>query len=269
MRHIAWKFFMIFCVAGLAASMPSAWAYQNVGNAKNARSSSRQVQDMLRHLSDIKRCQRGCHDCWYGYFPGMVNYCRGLRDWENGSYGSGMELLKLAAGWGNKDAQYTLGLIYFKGEHVPADLARSLAWLMLANERHNAPKTIMVERSVQKLATPGQKRQARQLFRQLRTRYGDKVAGARAWRHLRNRLKTSPLSLSMGRPRNICFMEGGGLVPWAPGILDDPHVLCLSSGPAHEAVARIASNYFDGMTGTVSVGPLQSVIAPASASSLP
>lgn len=260
MQRIGWRLCVIFCVVGFVVLLPSAWAQQDQSKAQ-AELSQRQYQDMQRFLQRKRQCQRGCGDCWYGLFPGMVNYCLGLRDWKKGSYEDGMELLKLAAGWGNKSAQYTLGLIYFKGDHVESDRARSLAWLMLANERHNDPQIAMVERSILQLTTVGEKRQAQQLFRQLRKRYGDRVAGVRAWHRLRRALRGAS-----SLPKNVCFTESGDRVPWEHGILDDSHVLCMPSGPLGTSVAKIATKYFKGLEATVTVGPLQSVPAPASTS---
>ncbi len=96
----------------------------------------------------------------------------------------------------------------------------------------------------------------------MRKRYGDQVAGKRAWRHLRNRLKFYDMSM----PKTACIQESGGVVAWSSDIAADPHVLCMPSGPFRKSVARMANRYFDGMTGTVTVGPLQLAPAPASSS---
>lgn len=219
----------------------------------------------MQALQESRSCMQGCHDCWYYYFPGAVNYCLGMRDWKKGAYRSGLELLKLAAGWGNKNAQYTLGLIYYRGHHVAADRARGLAWLMLANERHNDAQTELATRLAIRLATAEQYKRAQQLLEEMRKRYGDEVAGVRAWRHLRNRM-LSASSLGLPPPKTSCILEGGGVVPWSHGSSADPHVLCMPSGQFSTTVARIASKYFNGLSGTVTVGPLQQAPAPAPSS---
>jgi hypothetical protein len=212
----------------------------------------------------LLRAQR-CHDdYWYRYFPGAVNYCLGMRHWGKGSYRSALKLLKLAASWDNKEAQYTLGLIYYNGRHVSVDRARGIAWLMLATERHNDAQLELVARSAAHLATARQYRRAQQLFQTMRERYGDKLAGARAWRYLRNRAKFFQVSPPM--PRTSCVTEGGDVVPWSSGLLSDPHVLCMPLARFSRNLIAIASKYFNGLTGTATVGPLQQVPGPASSS---
>lgn len=216
----------------------------------------------MRALQESRSCLQGCHDCWYYYFPGAVNYCLGMRDWKKGSYRSGLEFLELAAGWSNKNAQYTLGLIYYRGQHVAADRARGLAWLMLANERHNDEQTELAARLAIRLATAEQYQRAQQLLQEMRKRYGDKVAGVRAWRHVRNRVNSDTSNIMMSK--TSCVLESGDVVPWSHGASADPHMLCMPSGQFSKNVARIASKYFKGLRGTVTVGPLQQAPAPSS-----
>ncbi|MEO6965802.1 MAG: hypothetical protein ABI076_07885, partial [Acidobacteriaceae bacterium] len=138
---------------------------------------------------------------------------------KKGAYRRGLELLELSAGWGNKQAQYTLGMIYFNGDQVAQDRARGIAWLMLANERHNDSQTDLVIRSAIQLATPEQIKTAQRLFQDMRKKYGDSVAGARAWRRVRNYVK-GPTFMA----QNSCLMEDGSAVPWSHGMAADPHV---------------------------------------------
>lgn len=259
--------FILLCASGFTffvGSAQTAQAYQT-SQAGGAGNGSTTAQSDVRTLLETARCQQGCHDCWYELFPGAVNYCLGMRDWGKGSYRDGLRLLKLAAGWGNKNAQYTLGMIYFKGRHVASDRARGMAWLMLANERHNDKQTDLVIRSAVHLATPEQYKRAQRLLREMRKKYGDKVARVRAWHHLRNRLKSYQTG-SFTPPRTSCILEDGGVVPWSSGLSADPHALCLPSDRFTKSVARIASEYFGGLRGTVTVGPLQQIPAPASSS---
>lgn len=125
-------------------------------------------------------------DVFAGPLPGKADYCLGMRDWDQGHYRSGMQFLQLAAGWGDKNAQYTLGLIHYNGHHVPTNVALGLAWLKLADERHNDPQISRVARATFAWATPTQRERAERLFQRMQPRYGDKVAAARAWHHLQH-----------------------------------------------------------------------------------
>lgn len=264
MRRFLQAMLIVLCACGFSFTAASATLDQvkQKSDTRQPGVGSTQTQSPTWALLEARKCKQGCHDCWYKFFPGAVNYCLGMRDWGKGSYQSGLQLLQLAASWGNKNAQYTLGMIYFNGHHVAPDRARGIAWLMLANQRHNDAHTDLVTRSVVHLATPEQNKRAQRLFQEMRKKYGDKVAGTRAWRHLRNRLKGATVYA-----KNSCITEGGDVVPWSSGFSADPHMLCMPSGQFGKSVAKIATKYFDGLTGTVSVGPLQQVPAPATSSS--
>jgi hypothetical protein len=257
MHHILKTMLIVLCASAFTFTAAKAQAQKSAQTQARAE----QASDAELAMEAMRRCEHGCHDCWYALFPGVVNYCLGKRAWKNGSYRSGLHLLELAGGWGNKHAQYTLGLIYFNGDHMAADRARGIAWLMLANERHNDTQTDLVTRSAVHLATPQQYKRAQRLFQEMRKKYGDEVAGVRAWRHLRNRLGEATFMA-----KNSCILESGGVVPWSHGFVEDPHVLCMPSDPFGKNVTGIASEYFDGLTGAVTVGPLQQVPAPASSS---
>lgn len=229
-----------------------------------------------------------CFDTlFYVAMPGLTNYCLGLRDWESGHYDDGLELLKLAAGWGNKGAQYTLGLIYYNGHHVAANPALGMAWLELANQRHNDTQIARVARSVAKLATPEERKQARVLYRQMLPRYGDKVAATRAWHHLRHwqrhRDGNAGVICVYGRQawainhagqqgmeplavvRAMETLNAQSSTPLANGGMC-PGGGIVSFAVQERLVRHSAAIYFDGWIGNVSVGPLQQVPAPAASS---
>lgn len=256
--------FILLCTSGFIFAVASAHAQRvhqqvRIGMRGESPMTVHSSSDD-RDIENARHCKQAC-DCWYDLFPGKVSYCLGTRHWEEGSYQSGLRLLELSAGWGDKRAQYTLGVIYFNGRHVAPDRARGIAWLLLANERHNNAQMDLVTRSTIRLATPEQYKRAQQLFQEMREKYGDKVAGVRAWRHLRNRVKGSTFFAP-----NLCILEDGGTVPWSPGLMADPHALCMEPSPFSKSIAGVTSTYFNGMAGTVTVGSLQQVPAPASSS---
>jgi TPR repeat protein len=58
----------------------------------------------------------------------------GVRYYKKGSYEKAYEKLHYAAQLGLKDAQYYLGFMYLKGQHVNQSLATGMAWLGVACE---------------------------------------------------------------------------------------------------------------------------------------
>lgn len=257
LRRLANMFWMVFAAAGLAVLQPG------MAFAQSSKSPARDAHDSAQIRMRISEtCKRHCYDCLYSFFPGMVNYCQGMRDWQTGSYTSALELLRLSASWDNKDAQYTLGLIYFNGHHVPVNHALGIAWLMLANERRNKQAIELALRSMMQVASPSESAQARKMFEKMRKRYGDQVAGARAWHRLRTRYLHA--SYGSGYARNFCITAGGASIPYTSGILNDPDVICVPSAFSDNLVMRAAQHYFDGLEGTVTVGSLSQVPAPTS-----
>lgn len=229
--------------------------------------------------------------------PGKADYCLGLRAWQKGHYDTGLKFFKLAAGWGNKGAQYTLGLIYYNGHHVPARPALGIAWIKLANERRNDPQIIKVAHAVTHYATPAQRAHGEALFQQMLPRYGDKVATARAWRRLHDWRMHSGNNAGCVRlyGEQAAAARRMGLSGMAPGPVRGlfqripPGVpsggssramrtvqtiraenaiqssgVCVTFSVWRHTVQAVAASYFQGYLGLVTVGPLKPVPAPAS-----
>ena len=67
--------------------------------------------------------------------PGEYHYCVAVRDWQRGRDRSGLEEAEYSAEWGEKRAQFELGVDHFYGRRgVKADHPLGLAWLTLAAE---------------------------------------------------------------------------------------------------------------------------------------
>ncbi|HEX7341168.1 MAG TPA: hypothetical protein VF269_02715 [Rhodanobacteraceae bacterium] len=233
-----------------------------------------------------------------GPLPGKLDYCLGMRDWNQGHYDGGLSFLKLAAGWGNKNAQYTLGLIYYGGHHVPANPALGLAWLTLANERHDDAQIAQVQHSASLWVTPAQRQQATRLVHQMQSTYSDKVAATRAWQRLQHwRSRHSDFNSGCVRlhgPAAIAARRMGlaGEPPLAIQTALHPYTVisvmgdsaknlmkakkeirqyeiarsgvCVTIQMQHHVTRQLASRYFAGWGGTVTVGPLQQVSQPTS-----
>lgn len=191
-----------------------------------------------------------CDETYFRYLPGMVDYCLGIRDWSRGSYRSGLHLLKLAAGWGSKEAQYALGMIFFRGDQVKPDRARGIAWLRLAAERHD-PETERVVRSMMALASDEERQRADRMFRQMLEKYGDRVAATRAWKRFK-RWKAYQQHEEMSIVP-ACVSHGGA-------DQESIGVGCSTVDNRYKSrLETLRDTYFEGWRGVVKVGPLESV----------
>lgn len=191
-----------------------------------------------------------CDETYFRYLPGMVDYCLGIRDWSRGRYRSGLHLLKLAAGWGSKEAQYALGMIFFRGDQVNRDRARGIAWLRLAAERHD-PGIERVARSMMALANDEERQRADRMFRQMLETYGDRVAATRAWKRFK-RWKAYQQHEEMSIVP-ACTTHGGASQ-------ETIGVGCSTVDSRYKSrLESLRDTYFEGWRGVVEVGPLESV----------
>lgn len=107
--------------------------------------------------------------------PGMYYFQKGNEYSKRGSTEAAIDLWKIAAGWAMKDAQYNLGITYFKGAGVPADRPLGLAWLALAAERKDATFSRSLAAAWDE-SSPAEHALANARWRELRERYADGVA---------------------------------------------------------------------------------------------
>jgi hypothetical protein len=113
------------------------------------------------------------------FLPGIYYFHKGGEYSRHGQTAAAIQTWKLAAGWAIKEAQYNLGIVYFKGEGVAVDRPRGLAWLALAAER----KDVSLETSLAaawEQSTPAERENANAIWRDLVPRYADAVALPRA-----------------------------------------------------------------------------------------
>lgn len=115
------------------------------------------------------------------HLPGTYYFRKGCAAWKDGNARDAIYLWKIAASWGQKSAQYNLGIAYYTGEGVKKDTVLGLAWLGLAAERHHSlfqdSLDIAWYQSSVEERTASQKK-----FAELKPRYGDDVALKRALR---------------------------------------------------------------------------------------
>ncbi|TAM92676.1 MAG: sel1 repeat family protein [Rhodanobacteraceae bacterium] len=111
--------------------------------------------------------------------PGVKFYSDGMKAYEHKDYEHGIYMLKIAASWAYKPAEYNLGVIYFKGMGVPANRPLGAAWMFLAAERGTSP--YLYARHVMVMGMDSAERtEAYALLQKLEKTYGDKVALRRA-----------------------------------------------------------------------------------------
>src|SRR5690606_38047411 len=71
----------------------------------------------------------------------LAGYHLGYQYYEQDQYEKAFYEFKQAAQFGDKDAQYNLGAMYYYGEHVERDVIESYAWFSLANQNPSYAKT--------------------------------------------------------------------------------------------------------------------------------
>lgn len=105
----------------------SAMAFQQKTGAATPPGASPSHADQLEEAKNLT-CLSGLEHM----LPGIYYYCVGARDLARGKGARGMGKLKIAADWGSKPAQFTMGVGYYNGDVVPQNRPLGLAWLGLA-----------------------------------------------------------------------------------------------------------------------------------------
>jgi hypothetical protein len=213
--------------------------------------------------SDIS--SQPCLDALFEFFPGYTEYCHGMKKWHAGRYRAALEDLKDAAGWASKNAQYTLGMIYFNGHHVPVNRALGLAWLMLSAERKHPHRFKVVLVSAYLAATPAQRDEAKALFQRMRPRYSDAFAAKRAERRYTRAMRRSVRSWSGTAGTRLCIFGlttmGAPAVPpkGGPGGHPGDAGGCPATVSVVHKLKKAHDVYFEGLIprGHVDVGPVR------------
>jgi hypothetical protein len=119
--------------------------------------------------------------------PGEYYFKLGANAFERKDYAHAAEMYKVAASWAEKTAEYNLAVMYARGQGVPVDLPRAMAWSALAAERGDS-QYVETREVIYSNLSKEQFEQANGIWRELRKTYGDEVALARAkarWREVR------------------------------------------------------------------------------------
>ena len=111
--------------------------------------------------------------------PGQYFYYRAVDAVKRKQYKFAIDMYETSASWAYKPAQYNLAVMYVKGEGIPVDKPRAMAWAALAAERGDrdyvdAREVIYADLSKDEFA------QANVIWRELKKTYADDVALERA-----------------------------------------------------------------------------------------
>src|SRR5262249_15156737 len=68
--------------------------------------------------------------------PGEYYFLLGAHSYRRRDYAHAVAMYQVAASWAFKPAEYNLGVMYARGQGVPVDLPRAMAWMALAAERN-------------------------------------------------------------------------------------------------------------------------------------
>ena len=109
------------------------------------------------------------------FVPGLYYFHKGCDYYGRGDHAGAMHAWEVAASWAMKDAQYDLGIAYYRGRGVAVDRPRGLAWLALAAERKDEAFVTSLAAAWDE-ATEQEHAEANAIWRELRRKYADEVA---------------------------------------------------------------------------------------------
>lgn len=194
--------------------------------------------------------------------PGRYYMCEAQRDFWLGRQDQSMEMMRDAAAWGNKRAQYALGIMYFNGQHAPVNRPLGLAWLALAAERHD-PDIEPAFISAFGHVTPDELAQANALWLQMRPKYADNVAAKRAKTRYEREMRPLADVMAFGGEVYLSGLSFGelGRTPSTP--------MTSSAFGVGRGLQAMAADYFYGWHENVTVGEMQLIPITEAAERLP
>ncbi len=179
------------------------------------------------------------------FVPGLYYFHKGCDYFRRGDAEAAMHAWQIAAGWAMKDAQYDIGIAYFRGRGIAIDRPRGLAWLALAAERKDEAFVTSLAAAWDE-ATEAEHAQANAIWRELRKRYADDVALPKA--ENRYRQEVSQITGSrVGMPGHVSIWTrdlGRVDVAWFKTEMQE----------------RADRNFGKLPTGRVDIGPLEPVV---------
>ena len=138
--------------------------------------------------------------------PGEYYFLLAVHAFRKNDFTFAIQMYEVAAAWAFKPAEYNLAIMYARGQGIPADLPRGMAWMALAAER-NEKRYVDAREVIFAELTKEQFEQANGIWRELKKTYGDEVALRRArarWAQVKASMTGSRVgsvgNLSVGMP---------------------------------------------------------------------
>jgi len=256
MNFLIWNASMLALVIPLAAVGQSSFAGQQTAlrgqtDVAGVTAPEFKVDRSVEDLATVY-CPQGIER----FLPGSYYYCVGVRDMAKGNNARSRKMLRIAAGWGNKSAQFLLGMGYFKGDAEPLDRPLGLAWMGLASERRD-PSYTAIFSSAWKRATPQEQARAQEFWRSMLPTYGDAHAARRAELRFRHERDALVSDAAYGDRVCIAGLTSNQISSARP---QKDETLCSSAQPVSFVAKELdvyAEQLFDGWSGHVTVGPLK------------
>ncbi|MEO5625460.1 MAG: hypothetical protein ABIQ70_05580, partial [Dokdonella sp.] len=111
--------------------------------------------------------------------PGEKFFFTAVHSLREKDYVFTVDMYLVSASWGYKPAQYNLGVMYLRGEGIPVDRPRAMAWMALASERGD-PQYVQARELLYADLSKEEFARANEIWRQIKATYADEVAFARA-----------------------------------------------------------------------------------------
>ena len=141
------------------------------------------------------------------YLPGKYYEQRAQDAVKRKNFRQALEMYEKASYWGNKIAQFDVGMLYLHGaEGVPADKIRGTAWLGIAAQTHTPDVNKAVGDAYASLNAE-QRAAAGEIWKQLKVDYDDKVTLDRAGKKFNDQLIRDKGSLN-GPPEYTTITYG-------------------------------------------------------------
>ena len=203
--------------------------------------------------------------------PGQYFYYRAVDAVKHKQYKFAIDMYETSASWAYKPAQYNLAVMYAKGEGIPIDKPRAMAWAALAAERGDQ-EYVDAREVIYADLTKDEFAKANEIWRDLKKTYADAVALERAktrWAQVKAGITGSRVG-GVGNLKVGAESSGGKLTyinPDGKSALDGNAVSgasVLTGGSIDGTVAyrqlRESTNPYDPKfkqaTGTATVGPI-------------
>jgi hypothetical protein len=207
------------------------------------------------------------------YLPGKYYEQRAQDAVKRKDFRTALDLYEKAGYWGNKIAQYNVGMLYLDGaEGVPADTVRGTAWLGIAAQTH-VPYVDKALAAAYAVLDAEQRAAAGAIWKQLKGDYDDKVTLDRASKRFNAQLLHDRGTLN-GPPEYTTITYGsfgGGGGDQGANPIFDPNTGALQGGRndavlhtvnAARFIAAVKDQFSDFVHvqfGAVSVGEPESI----------